>query len=134
MKKLFALLVLAMLVVSGCATIGAPMGRERVWFLQRGVLLQVTHTCTDHGRLYQAGVGLVANIHGAEPQEIPLGPAIWGDREIRATLQSLNAAGKVVKVYVESFSIDQYSTMAQTWLISDGGGGGNPSRHARCGR
>ena len=132
--RLLALLVGA-LVVQGCAArLMTPQGPETVVFLQRGIILQVTHTCTDFARLYQAGKGLVGNVKGVEPHEIPLEPSIWGDREITLTLQSINSSGRVVGIYVETFRISNHSTTARAWLLSSSGrwfsGGG--SHHTRC--
>lgn len=134
MKRLASLAIVAILATGCVARIGDPMGPRTVLFLQRGVILQVTHTCTDIARVYQAGVGLVAQIHGATPQEIPMGPALVGDRAISVTVQSVGVDGKVVGMYSDTFSIDVHSTTARSWIISsrvDRGGWGRTSRCLR---
>lgn len=116
-RAIFALSLLSTL--TGCAQVMMPGGqRQRVLFLQRGVIVQVVHTCTDHGRLYQAG-GVVVDILGAEPRDIPMTPAIFGDDQISVTFQSLDASGKVVRTHSASFYVDQQSTTTQSMVISD---------------
>lgn len=133
MKKLFILALVAV-AVSGCAVkYQTPRGSSTHVFWQRGIMLMVTHTCTDHGKVYQAGRGLVADIIGAEPVNIPLDPAPIGSREIQVTLQSLDQNGNAKFVFVERFQIDYYSTTSQTWTISDSGWSGG-GRQARCPR
>ncbi len=130
MKKFFVCVLIA-LAVGGCANYQGPQGPRTVVFLQRGVILQVTHTCTGLAEVHQAGRGLVAVIRGARPQNVPMSPVIWGDREIQVTLISLNESGNVAGTHVERFYIDNASTTSQTWLLSNTWGG-SPSRQSRC--
>ncbi len=129
MKRILVALLLAML--SACANIVTPTGTERHWFPQRGIVLQVIHTCTSVGNLYQAGRGHVRSIVGPQPVEVPLGPGIYGDRDITVSFQSLDDNGRVVGTYIERFAIDQYSTTARTWLIGRGGWTGG-HRTSQC--
>ena len=132
--KRFLVVAMVAVAVAGCvARIGDPMGSRTIVFLQRGLIVQVTHTCTDLARVYQAGVGLVAEVRGAAPQEIPMGPALAGDRGIHVTIQSINPEGKVVGVYGEGFWIDHASTTAQAWAITMSGWSGG-GRQSRCQR
>ena len=124
-KVAWAVSVLFLLgILTGCTQkyIGPSGQIERAFFLQRGIMLQVVHTCTGRARLYQAG-GVVIDLIGATPRNIPLGPAIFGDDEISVTLQSLDANGNVVRTHAASFYIDQRSTTAVAWIISDSASG-----------
>jgi hypothetical protein len=132
--KIFVLALVALATSACTASIRTPYGIQQYVFWQRGIILQVTHTCTDKGRLYQAGEGLIAEIVGAEPRDIPLMPAMLGDQQIQVTLQSIDESNKAVQIFVETFHIDYYSTTAQTWIITNsrsgywgGGGGGRRS-------
>ena len=130
MRQLFILALAVM--ASGCATVG---GRTVV-FLQRGIILTVIHTCTDKAMVYQSGRGMVAEVVGATPADLLLGPAILGDREIGVTVQSF-ANGRVVGTSSMGFNIDRNSTTSQTWTISDdrtSGGWGQGMRRSRCPR
>lgn len=122
------------LLTTGCAMKYRDVdGRERrFFFLQRGIILQVTHTCTEVAQVYQAGSGLVATVRGGTPREIPLEPSIWGDQYITVTIQSIYPSGHQ-KTYIESFPIDYESTTSRAWLLSDQGySGGWHVRHTRC--
>lgn len=121
----FFLLVLSSLI-GGCATVN---GRT-VLFLQRGVILSLVHACTDSAIVYQAGVGEIGRVSGATPLQIPMQPAVMGDREIQVTVQSIDPSGKIVGTYNEEFHIDSQSTRARSWTISNGYSGGD--RQTRC--
>ena len=118
MKK-FLLVALVALVAAGCAMGPGYNPGLGGWAFRtsRGVFLQITHTCTDYGRLYQSGYGLVKEVVGATPQGVQLDPVGY-DREVRVTFQSLNQKGEVVSTYGASFRTDGYSDQAQTWTIS----------------
>ncbi len=142
--KTLSSLVLGLIFLMGCTlSVGQPhrrpqyrlldLGGGAIVLAQRGMTLQVTHTCTDLGRLYQTGVGLVADIRGAEPREFFLEPAVWGDREIQVTFQSLDQNDKVVGVYAEKFNTDRTST-TKTWIISNRRFGGSGGTHSSCPR
>lgn len=133
MKRLLVATLVA-LVSTACATVLMPNGQSgRVIFLQRGIVLQVVHTCTDKARLHQAG-GIVMDILGAEPRDIPMVPAVFGDDRISVTLQSLDATGKVVRTHSATFQIGR-STATQQWIIGDDSGDwGGGGRHSRCRR
>lgn len=126
MKRVF--LVIFAVLASGCVV---RTSSGRIFFLQRGIVLQLVHTCTDQARVYQAGPGLVAEVVGATPVDIALEPPVLGGREIQVTVQSIDAAGKVTGTYVEPFYIDNYSTTTQTWVIGSTGWSGG-GRQARC--
>lgn len=132
MKRLFVVWAFIAGMMSACATIHTPTGVQRHLFFQRGIILMITHTCSDHGRLYQAGRGLVADVRGAEPANVPMVPVVFGDREIQMTFQSLDEAGRVRTVFVERFLIDDWSTTSQTWTISDSNWTGGGGRQSRC--
>ena len=121
------LAVLMAFAMSGCAV---RTSSGRVFFFQRGIVLQLIHTCTDRAMVYQAGPGFVQEVVGATPVDIPLQPPVLGGRQIQVTVQSVDSAGKVTGTFVESFSIDQYSTTTQVWVIGESGwsGGGRQSR------
>lgn len=132
MKKFWSavMVVLVAVVASGCAGPGYNPGLGGWAFRSsRGVFLQITHTCTDYGRLYQSGYGLVKEVVGATPQGVQLDPVGY-DRLVAVTFQSLNKEGKVIGTYPASFWINQ-DAGADQWIISDrttGGGG----RHSQC--
>lgn len=131
MKKVLLLALMA-LVSSGCAK-RVTMGTS--FFLQRGVVVQLTHTCTDKAMVYQAGRGLLGEIIGAAPKDIGLEPTIWGEQYVSATVQSINAVGKVLATFTERFSIDRRSTTTQTWeIVNRGVVGGGAGRRSYCPR
>lgn len=118
MNKFFrALVVLVAVATSGCATVNTPQGSRTFVYVQRGIMLQVTHTFTDTARIYQAGSASEFSISGAMPRNVPLGPATWGDQTIYVTLQSLNELGEVVMSCSASFQIDGNSTVARTLFV-----------------
>lgn len=130
MKSLVGLFLVAV-VVSGCAQrYMTPEGPRTHFFLQRGVMLQVTHTCTDRGVLYQAG-GVVVTVLGATPRNIPLDPVLF-DRNINVTFQSLDQNGNVVGTFSQRFPINQRSTTTEIWTISDGNRSGGSGKYSRC--
>ena len=126
MKRLLTGFLIAA-AASGCA-VRTSQGVH--FFLQRGVVLQLVHTCTDKARVYQAGPGFLQEIIGATPVDLALEPTVFGDRRISVTVQSIDTAGKVVGTYVEELYIDSNTTTAHTWIIGDTGwsGGGRQSR------
>lgn len=135
-------LVFLLLALAGCTlSVGQPHRRPQYQILdlgvgalvlaQRGIDLQVTHTCTDRGKLYQAGVGLIADIRGAEPREFFLEPAAGSKLEIHVTFQSLDQNDKIVGVYVEKFNTKR--TPVQTWVIG-GRQSGSGGKHSSCPR
>lgn len=125
MKKVLVL-CLAMLA-SGCVV---RTSSGRIFFFQRGVMLQVVHTCTDLAVVYQAGRGQVAEVVGATPADVALHPVVPGERYVNATVQSVKD-GKVVGTYTHQFYIDFDSTTSVVWTISNTGGYGG-GRHDRC--
>ncbi len=132
MKKIIALMIVA-LALSGCV-VPISQGR-RPLFLQRGIVLQITHTCTDTAVVYQAGRGQIDVIDGATPIDVALGPIVPGERTISVVVQSVNAAGKVSGTYAETFYIDNYSTTTKTWIIGGSGGwAGGDGRTTQCSR
>ena len=125
MKK-FLLVALVALVAAGCAMGPGYNPGLGGWAFRtsRGVFLQITHTCTDYGRLYQSGYGLVKEVVGATPQGVQLDPVGY-DYQVEVTFQSLNKEGQVVGTYAATFWVSQYTGTAQ-WIISNrstGGGG-----------
>jgi hypothetical protein len=132
MKKFLKLWAIGFLAftVANCAV---STSRGRVLFLQRGVILQITHTCTDTAVVYQAGRGQIDVIDGATPSDVVLAPIVPGERTVSVTVQSVGAAGRVTGTYVDTFYIDQYSTTTQTWVIGGSGwtGGGRTSQCPR---
>ena len=131
MKRFFLVLLLVALAAAGCAVGPGYNPGLGGWAFRTslGVFLQITHTCTDYGRLYQSGYGLVKEVVGATPQGVQLDPVGY-DREIRLTFQSLNRKGEIIATYNASFRTDQYSNQAQTWTISSGSVGGR--KQSRC--
>jgi hypothetical protein len=127
MKRLILVAILA-IVAGGCAV---RTSSGTVFFLQRGIVLQLVHTCTDRARVYQAGPGLVAEVVGATPVDIALHPPVLGGREIQVTVQSIDATGKIVGTYVETLYIDYQHTTTQVWVIGNTGWSGG-GRQARC--
>lgn len=128
------LILLAAFFAFGCAMkYNTPTGTQVHFFLQRGVMLQVVHTCTDKGVLYQAG-GVAITILGATPRDVPLDPILFS-RAINVTFQSLDPSDKVIATFTQQFYIDPNSTTSETWVISkdsSGGGGGWGGRYSRC--
>ncbi|PIP55455.1 MAG: hypothetical protein CO183_01655 [Candidatus Zambryskibacteria bacterium CG_4_9_14_3_um_filter_42_9] len=126
MKKLFLIIVVAGLL-SGCLTRVESSGRTII-FLQRGVVVSITHTCTEHFAVYQAGPGLIMKAQGSNPVQVPLVPALWGDQQIHVIVQSLNENGQIMGTYGQTFQVNQNSTIARSWIISNqrgwSGGGG----------
>ena len=133
MRKLFLALITLVVVafMGGCA---ARTSGGVHFFLQRGVILQITHTCTDRAQVHQAGPGLIREVLGATPVSVGLQPAMWGDRRIHVTVQSIDDAGRVVGSYTQVFAVDSRSTTAETWTISDNRSGGGGGRYSRCSR
>lgn len=131
--KRFLLVVLVALVAGGCATGPGYNPGLGGWAFRasRGVFLQITHTCTDYGRLYQSGYGLVKEVVGATPQGVQLDPVGY-DHQVEVTFQSLNKDGQVVGTYPATLWVSQYTGTAQ-WIISNRsmGGGGTQSRCLR---
>lgn len=116
--RLFASVALIW-ALSGCAsaTYTNPGGeRTTTLFLQRGVVLTVSHHCTPHAVIYQAGKGLVAEVNGPEPVTIPLIPTIVGEREIDLLIQS-TMEGVVVSEDERSFRVDRNTTTSETWRL-----------------
>mgnify|MGYP003393370309 CR=1 FL=1 len=128
--KATILAVLVAIVASGCA-VRTSSGTH--YFLQRGIVLQLIHTCTDLARVYQGGRGLVSEVAGATPVDIPLDPTIPGEQMISVTVQSINTLGRVSGTYLQTLYIDSRSTTTQSWIISDGYGGGG-GRQSQCPR
>ncbi|PIP55454.1 MAG: hypothetical protein CO183_01660 [Candidatus Zambryskibacteria bacterium CG_4_9_14_3_um_filter_42_9] len=131
MEKHFSLTILCVLVLIGYMVPSSISSREREAVpLQRGIRVQVTHTCTEYARIYQAGVDnleLILEIMGVTPMTIAFEPAFESDRWITLTLQSMQD-GKVVGTYITTFSLEYGdSTIVRSWYIGNnfsGGGGG----------
>ena len=118
----------AALFMSGCATTAG--GRVPLFF-SNSIALTVIHTCTERALIYSGSGGVPARIVGATPQSVVLTP-IFGDHYIHATVQSLNANGQIVGIYVASFYNGQGSSYARTWVIGNasGPGGGDIVRNS----
>ena len=118
MNKFFLVASVA-LVASGCAVSPRYNPGPGGWAFRTslGVFLQITHTCTDTGRLYQSGYGMVMEVVGATPHGVQLIP-VGFDGEAIFTFRSRNWKEEIVATYSASFRTDRYSGQAQTWTIS----------------
>jgi len=96
---------------------GAPM--ELAIFVQRGIMLNLTHLCTDKVRVHLAGKYFVGEVVGGEPHNIPLEPSNIGDPMIHVVFQSVDSQGKIRFTNEASFRIDSYRTTARPVIIDE---------------
>lgn len=130
MNKLFSVLIIGLsLLTTGCLT--RIESDRSIIFLQRGVVVSITHTCTERFRVYQAGPGMLMDVEGSNPVQVPLVPALWGDQQIHVVVQSMNENGKIVGTYGQAFWLNQNTTVARSWIISNNAWGGG-DRFSQC--
>jgi hypothetical protein len=125
---LFTLVVLGMWC-GGCASVNG----RRAFFLQRGMVLTVVHTCTDLAKVYPTGSREGIDVVGATPFDIGLEPASFGGDQINVTIQSVDTEGKVTGTYTQAFRMNQRTTRTEMWVIGNSTSGGG-THHSRCGR
>lgn len=138
MKKLFLLTILVVFAVLVPTSYVSSESSREIIYLQRGIIVQITHTCTGRALLYQVGVNFSppAEIKGVTPMNFELEPTLEADRWITLTLQSLNENDRVVGVYTLTFSLQQWNTtIVRSWSVGNSygrGGGGNGQQFTRC--